>query len=200
MNIAILTVGCVLFFLYYVWELRKVHFDVRLLVQVAMFVALSSVLGLVVLYRFPQGGSLALASMLPIMVLSVEKGVGVGMTAGLVAALIGLINGATVIHPAQFLLDYILPFMVFGLSGILGLSKPAALIGAVLASLLSLFCNVLSGVIFFASYTPEGMNMWYYSIGYNVSTNGVEMLLSVVLLAVLPLRQISSLLVDKRPK
>jgi thiamine transporter len=50
--------------------------------------------------------------------------------------------------------------------------------------------HVLSGVIFFASYAPEGqqegLGLWLYSIGYNGSFVAVELLILLVILAVVP--------------
>ena len=46
------------------------------------------------------------------------------------------------------------------------------------------FFSVLSGVIFFAAYAPEGMNPIVYSVMYNGSYLGAEALLTVVLLSV----------------
>lgn len=177
----------VVFLLFYLYEVRKIKWSTSLVVQTAMLVAISFVLSMIKFYHYPQGGSLSLASMLPLMLCGILYGPGVGMTAGLASGLLSLMTDFYVIHPAQLMLDYFLPNMVFGLSGILGANgkiRPA--LGALLMSIISVGCNVLSGVVFFAAYAGE-MNVWVYSIIYNFSTNGLEALLSVAILLILPL-------------
>lgn len=182
-----LVVVSVVFLLFYLYEVRKIKWSTSLVVQTAMLVAISFVLSMIKFFHYPQGGSLSLASMLPLMLCGILYGPGVGMTAGLASGLLSLMTDFYVIHPAQLMLDYFLPNMVFGLSGILGATgkiRPA--LGALLMSIISVGCNVLSGVVFFAAYAGE-MNVWVYSIIYNGSTNGVEALLSVAILLILPL-------------
>ncbi len=180
----------VVFLLFYLYEVKRVKWNTSLVVQTAMLVAISFVLSMIKFYHYPQGGSLSLASMLPLMLCGIIYGPGVGMTAGLASGLLSLMMDFYVIHPAQLMLDYFLPNMVFGLSGILGTNgkiRPA--LGALFMSIISVGCNVLSGVVFFAAYAGE-MNVWVYSIVYNCSTNGLEALLSVAILLLLPLERI----------
>ena len=175
---------------FYLYEVRKVKWTTSLVVQTAMFVALSFVLSMIKFYHYPQGGSLSLASMLPLMLCGILYAPGVGMTAGVASGLLSLMTDFYVIHPAQLMLDYFLPNMMFGLSGMFGTTgkiRPA--LGALVCSVLSVFCNVLSGVVFFAAYAGE-MNVWRYSIIYNCSTNGIEALLSIAILLVLPLARL----------
>lgn len=185
-----LVVVSVVFLLFYLYEVRKIKWSTSLVVQTAMMVAISFVLSMIKFYHYPQGGSLSLASMLPLMLCGIIYGPGVGMTAGLASGLLSLMTDFYVIHPAQLMLDYFLPNMIFGLSGILGANgKIRSALGALFMSIISVGCNVLSGVVFFAAYAGE-MNVWVYSIIYNCSTNGLEALLSVAILLLLPLERI----------
>lgn len=185
-----LVVVSVVFLLFYLYEVRKIKWSTLLVVQTAMMVAISFVLSMIKFYHYPQGGSLSLASMLPLMLCGIIYGPGVGMTAGLASGLLSLMTDFYVIHPAQLMLDYFLPNMIFGLSGILGANgKIRSALGALFMSIISVGCNVLSGVVFFAAYAGE-MNVWVYSIIYNCSTNGLEALLSVAILLLLPLERI----------
>lgn len=185
-----LVVVSVVFLLFYLYEVRKIKWSTSLVVQTAMMVAISFVLSMIKFYHYPQGGSLSLASMLPLMLCGIIYGPGVGMTAGLASGLLSLMMDFYVIHPAQLMLDYFLPNMIFGLSGILGANgKIRSALGALFMSIISVGCNVLSGVVFFAAYAGE-MNVWVYSIIYNCSTNGLEALLSVAVLLLLPLERI----------
>jgi len=183
----LLLVAAVVWIVFYGYQVRKIRWNTRLITQVAMFVAVYFVLGQITIYRLPQGGSLSLVSMLPLMLCGVIYGPGVGMTAGAIAGLINLITGFYVIHPAQLMLDYFMPYMAYGLSGMLGYNNKIRLAtGALLSSCLAVFCNILSGVVFFASYAGEA-NVWIYSIGYNMSTNGFESALAIIILCLLPI-------------
>ena len=42
-------------------------------------------------------------------------------------------------------------------------------LGITLGGVLRFFCHVLSGVVFFGSFAPEGTNVWMYSAVYNGS-------------------------------
>jgi thiamine transporter len=46
-------------------------------------------------------------------------------------------------------------------------------------------CHVLSGVIFFASYAPEGQNVWIYSLVYNASFMAPSVIITAVVAWVL---------------
>ncbi|MBR2010054.1 MAG: energy-coupled thiamine transporter ThiT, partial [Peptococcaceae bacterium] len=58
-----------------------------------------------------------------------------------------------------------------------------------IAVVLSVSCNIVSGAVYFGSYAPEGMNPWVYSIVYNLMSNGVEGALSILVLMLLPLQR-----------
>lgn len=108
--------------------------------------------------------------------------------------IVSLVDGATIVHPAQVLLDYILPCMALGLSGILGTdSKGKVLMGCIIAVVLNVVCHTLAGYIFFAQYAPENMNPLIYSLVYNVTGSGVEGLLSAIVLTILPVTHLKKL-------
>ena len=171
--------------------------DARTIVMIAMFVAIAFVLNSIKIISMPYDGSVSLCSMMPIMLLAALLGNKAGLLGGFVLGLLSMIDGVYFIHPVQFLLDYILPYTLLGVAGIWGWQNKAKLcMGAVIAVLLSVSCNILSGGIYFGAYAPEGMNPWVYSIVYNMMTNGLEGLLSIVLLMVMPLKQFA-LIVSK---
>ena len=164
----------------------------KMLVMIAMCTAVAFVLNSIKIYSFPVGGSVSLCSMMPIMLLAALFGTRAGLLGGVILGLLSIMNGAYIIHPVQFLLDYFLPYMCLGLAGLGGYqNKGKLLLAAVFALLCSVGCNILSGAIFFGSYAPEGMNPWIYSIGYNMMTNGVEGALSILVLMLLPLQRIA---------
>jgi len=113
----------------------------------------------------------------------------------------GVIVGAlkTVIQPPffplQLPLDYFGAMMMIAFAPMFGTKNKSKLIfGAVLAGALSISFSILSGVIFFGQFAPEGMNVWIYSMVYNLSGSGVEILLSIIVLAIIPLKNLSQII------
>lgn len=170
----------------FVINMRKIRLTPLLMAQIAMSVALAAVLNNIILYRMPQGGSVTLASVLPILIMSYAYGPEVGMLTGFLFGIVNLFMGPFIIHPFQTLLDYPVPFMLIGVAGYFR-NRYA---GAVMAHILRLIPHVLSGVIFFAEYAPEGMNsgpgLWWYSITYNAPFILGELAIILVILAAVP--------------
>ena len=148
----------------------------RLMAEIGVAVALSAVLGLIKLFHMPQGGSVSL-EMLPILIVAIRWGGITGMLTGIVYGFVQLIIDAYVVHPAQFLLDYPIAYMLVGLAGFVmitniedKISSYAKILAAVLLGGVGRFiAHLLTGVIYFASFAPEGQNVWLYSIIYNGS-------------------------------
>ena len=149
-------------------------FSTRMLAEIGVAVALAVVLNFLKLWRMPQGGSISL-EMLPILIVAFRWGAGAGIFSGLAYGLLQLMFGAYIIHPVQLIMDYPLPYMILGVAGLFsirkdGVLKPLRMFWAVLvAGILRLIVHILSGVIFFGSYAPEGQNVWIYSTVYNAS-------------------------------
>ncbi|MDR1471680.1 MAG: energy-coupled thiamine transporter ThiT [Synergistaceae bacterium] len=141
---------------------------VTVLVEGALCVALSMVFSYLKLFSMPYGGSITL-EMAPLFYFSYRRGWRWGTLAGGLSGLLQMLLGGYVVHPAQAILDYPLAFACTGAVGVFVKSPPMTVCGTVAAGLLRLLCHVLSGVIFFSSYAPEGQNPWAYSIIYNVS-------------------------------
>lgn len=171
---------------------------IRILAEIALAVALASVLNLWQI-RLPwniAGGSITL-TMLPIFIVALRRGAGAGMIAGALYGTLDLIFNPYIVHWAQVLLDYPLPYLLVGLSG-LGASsyralvekaQPSASLVAALWMLLGgvgrFVAHLLSGVIFFAEYAPAGQNVWVYSIIYNASYLVPSLAASIVVALVL---------------
>ena len=173
--------------------MRKLN--VRTLIIVAMFAAIAFVLNSIKIFTMPYGGSVSCCSMMPILLLAVLLGNRAGMLGGLVLGCLSIINGAYVIHPIQFLLDYLLPYLFLGVAGFWGYqNRGKVLLGALIAVVLSVSCNIVSGAVYFGSYAPEGMNPWVYSIVYNLMSNGVEGALSILVLMLLPLQRFAEVI------
>lgn len=193
-SLVIIIISLVIFFMY-LKDINKNKFSTKEIVMIAMFSAISFILYMIQFIRYPQGGGITLFSMLPTMLLAILYGRGAGVTGGLIFGLLKLLNGAYVVHPAQFLLDYILSNMALGLAGEFGREKKSDMLkGCLFASGLSVLVSIISGVVYFGQYAPEGMNIVLYSCIYNISSAGVEGLLSSIILVLLPIKRFQKVL------
>ncbi len=137
----------------------------RMIAQVGVAVALATVLQYIKILQLPQGGSVSLQSV-PIIVMALLYGPKVGVLVGGVFGIVEVLLDSYVIHPIQFLLDYPIPFMALGLAGMWADRK---VLSITFAYCLRYLAHILSGVVFFGQYAPEGANVWIYSIVYNGS-------------------------------
>jgi thiamine transporter len=158
--------------------------DARVLTEAAISVALAFVLGLFVLFKMPFGGSVSL-EMIPLILLALRQGWRVGVVAGAAYGLLDLTIAPFVVHPLQLLLDYPMAFGVLGLAGLFRPTVRGAVLGATVAVLARFFCHFLSGVIFFASYAPEGWNPLLYSAAYNAAYLAPSLAIVIVVVVVL---------------
>jgi thiamine transporter len=155
---------------------------------ISIAVAMSYVLSLIKLFEMPQGGSVTLASMLPIIIISMIYGKNIGFLSGIIYGFLNLMVGGYVIHPVQLILDYPLAFMCIGFASIFhGKYDMKSKIGAVLVAFFTRFiCHFISGVVFFAS-SAKDQNVFLYSAIYNGGFLAVEMAIALVIIAPLPL-------------
>ena len=153
----------------------------RTMVEGALCVALSVALSMFKLFKMPQGGSVSLTT-LPLLVFALRNGCFAGASAGFTAGIIRLFLGAYIVHPLQALLDYPAALAAIGLAGIF---QSNIYLGVVTGMAGCLISYALSGVIFFASYAPEGTNALLYSIIYNATFLVPEMLIDIILIRLL---------------
>ncbi len=155
------------------------NISTRILAEMVLMIALAGALHGIKLITLPQGGSVTLGSMIPIMLFSLRRGPKLGMLAGAIFGLIVLIEEPFVFHPLQVLLDYPLAFGSLGLAGLFG-KHPMVGVGVAIAG--RFLSHFLSGIIFFATFAPEGTHPALYSIIYNGSYLGVEFIISGILI------------------
>lgn len=162
---ALVIVGVVL----YTVVRDKKKWSVRMLANASLCIALSFILSYVRLYKMPQGGSITLASMLPLFMFAYAYGVAPGMLAGMAYGFLQFIQDAYFVHPIELLLDYPLAFAMLGLCGLAPkFSERFGMIpGIVLGTLGRFLCAFISGIVFFGMYAPEGQHVMVYSAVYN---------------------------------
>lgn len=156
-------------------------------------VALSFALSYIKFFEMPQGGSITLASLLPVMLFAYVYGPKKGLFVGMIYGMLQAMQDPWIIHPAQFLLDYPVAFAMVGFAGLFrnvkALDKVPQVkfaLGAILAAALRFFAHVLSGVFAFGAYAMDAgqENFWIYSTAYN-SFVFVDLILVIVVGALL---------------
>ena len=165
----------------------------KTLVEAALLVALATALSLFKLADLPYGGSVTLASMLPILLLSYRHGTLWGLGGGAVFALLQQLLGLSNLSYfttwqsvlAVMLLDYFLAFTLVGLGGVfrrvVKKQSTALSLGALLVCALRYLCHVVAGATVWAGLSiPSGAAL-VYSLGYNATYMIPE---SIVLVAV----------------
>jgi thiamine transporter len=155
---------------------------VKILAEMASAIALSGALSLITIFTLPQGGSITLASMVPVLLFALRRGPKLGVIAGAILGLVVLVEMPFVVHPAQLLLDY--PF-AFGALGLAGLFRNRPLIGVAIGITGRFIMHFISGVIFFASYAWDGWNPIAYSAAYNAGYLIPEMVISGFLIVII---------------
>ena len=160
--------------------------DVRILVEGGIMIALVTLLSFIKVFEMPQGGSITAVSMAPILIYSCRHGVKKGLVVSTVYGILQyLLQGGFSIHPMSILLDYVLAFGVLGVAGMWKGRTWMELLGCCVAIVLRYVVLVISGVVVWGSYAPEGVSPLSYSIGYNASYMIPEGILTVVMIAVL---------------
>jgi thiamine transporter len=130
---------------------------VKILAEATVFVALTIVLKDVLppIYELPQGGSVTIAGLVPLLWFALRRGLRYGVFAGFIYGLIhAILPGAYIIHPVQGLLDYPLAFAALGLAGSL---KRIPILGAAVGIAGRFLCSFAAGIIFFTSLSIDGV-------------------------------------------
>lgn len=162
--------------------------NTKRLVFSAMAIALATVTGCFIkLPSLPQGGSVTLFSMLFICLIGNWYGLKAGLVAGVAYGIIQLITGPYIYHPLQVLLDYPLAFGALGLSGIFYNQKHGLIKGYIIGVLGRYICHLISGYIFFTSFTEMGvLGGIAYGLGYNATYIVPELIITLILIAIPP--------------
>lgn len=152
----------------------------RILTECAMMVAVSAVLMQVKLFEMPQGGSVTLCSMLPVILISFRDGPRWGVMTGLVLSALEMITGwyappagTFLAYFGMILLDYVLAFTLLGTASVF--AKPfknryaGVAVGTAVVCAFRFLCSFFSGFLIWSSNAPVGESAVWYSLGYNGS-------------------------------
>ena len=162
--------------------------NIKRLVLTAILLALGTALSMLKIWEMPLGGSVTLLSMLPIALISIEYGIGWGITSAFAYALIQMglalpqvfswgLSPIAIAGTIAF--DYILAFSSIGLSGILRKKGVVGISAGIFIALLARFIfHVISGTVIFDIWMPEG---WDNPLLYSICYNGAFMLPELVM-------------------
>lgn len=182
--------------------------NLRILIECAIMVALSTVLSYFKVYEMPFGGSITFASTLPLAVISYRHGLKFGIPTAFLASGIQLLQGLQNLSYAKtfvavlaiIFLDYLLAFTVVGLAGMFRnlvkeqtkLSQAVTLgAGVFVGVTLRFFCHLVSGSVVWYELTKEWyvddpthivnqFGPWMYSFVYNIAYMGPELLITLI--------------------
>jgi thiamine transporter len=182
----------------------------KVLTESAVMLALAFALSSAKLFEMPLGGSVTVASMLPIMLISFKWGNKAGLiTAFLYSvtqALQALASGNVFPYCEGIdtliiciLFDYIFPFTILGLAGMLygkfNNTNVDFIVGASVVVFLRFCSHFLTGVYIWGQWAPDGMGKYLYSFLYNGGFLGVDFaILLVVLVLMLKSEEVKKLI------
>lgn len=154
--------------------------NVLAITEAGIMVALASVLSVIKLLQLPYGGSVTVASMLPIIIYAYrhgfKRGVGAALSASVIQLLLGLRNFSYFTTwqslVALGLFDYVLAFTVFGIAPLFKKIMPyrSALVSAALtSSALRYICHTITGATVWAGLSVPTSAALIYSLSYNAT-------------------------------
>ena len=165
---------------------KKATLTTRQLVFSAVAIALAVVCSMIKLFEMPMGGSVTLLSMLFIVLIAYWYGPYVGLMTAVAYGLVQFVMEPIFYTLPQMLLDYPLAFGALGLAGFFNKKKFGLQIGYLIGVVGRFIFATLSGIIFFASYAPEGMHPLVYSMGYNASYLLPEAIVTLIIISIKP--------------
>lgn len=165
----------------------------------AILIALATVLAFVskvIPVQFLQGGSVTIASMVPIIVISLKLGTKWGLISGVTYGCIQMLMGfypaptPTFINMALVvLLDYIIAFGVLGLASFFykmcGKNNFGIAFSGFMVTLLRYVCHIFSGILIWGVYAEEGQTVLTYSLLYNGGYMIPEIIITTIVLVLL---------------
>ena len=163
-----------------------------MLTESALMIALAVALSIFAVFHLPNGGSVTIGSMLPILLISFKYDFKWSVLTAFAYSLLQMFMGFYP-PPTQdllsfvlvILLDYVIAFTVLCFAGPIyrklgdGLSDSLRMTIACCICFAGRFiCHFLSGILIWDVYAPEGQPVWLYSLTYNGSYMLAEALIT----------------------
>lgn len=167
------------------------------LTECAVMLALAFALSCAKIFEMPMGGSVTIASMLPIMLISVKYGIVTGLSTSMLYAITQLMQAFASANVFPYcetgaalalcvIFDYLVPFTVIGLAGIFRKIKITrnveinVYIGIISVVILRFLCHFITGVVIWGQWAPDGMGKYLYSFLYNAGFLSVDFLICII--------------------
>jgi thiamine transporter len=159
----------------------------KILAEMIVFIAMANALYLISKFylpflHLPQGGSITVASMVPLLWFSLRRGLRWGLEAGVAYGLVHIVVSGDIYYPAQIILDYPLAFGALGLAGAF---QKHPMTGVGVGILGRFICHFSSGVVFFGQYAWAGWNVLAYSAAYNATYLVPELVIDASIIYIL---------------
>ena len=176
---------------------------IRTICEIGIFAALGFVFdelqGILSKGIFVNGGSIGFA-MIAVLIVAYRRGFIPAFLTGLLMGLLDIATSAYILNPMQLLLDYILPYAVVGIAGLL---KPLfdkydgkaerilwLIAGAFVGGLAKFLSHYFAGIFFWAdpanfAWDLNKMNPYLYCAVYNVAFIGPSIILTGALLVII---------------
>lgn len=172
----------------------------QILIEAAILAAAAMVLDLLPSIQLAAGISVSFA-MVPVFIVALRWGWKAGIFSGFLWGVLQIVTGdATILHPIQAIVEYLLAFAMVGVAGFFASiiqeqleqqRKKAVLvtvgIAIFVASFARYFWHFVAGYYFWGSYAPEGMS----AIWYSFVVNGTTMILTFILCAIVLIALVS---------
>ena len=165
---------------------KKNVLTTKQLVYSAVAIALAVVCSMIKFANLPMGGSVTLFSMLFITLIGYWYGPYVGLMSAVSYGLVQFVMEPIFYTIPQMILDYPLAFGALGLAGFFANKKHGLQIGYLVGVFGRYIFAVISGVVFFGSYAPEGTPAIVYSVGYNATYLLPEAIATLIVISIPP--------------
>ena len=132
------------------------RYETKHLAFAGMALSASFVLSYLKVSPVTYGGSITLASFVPVLLYAYVFGAGEGLLVGLIFGLLNFISSPYVLTPMTFVLDYLLAFSSIAVIGVFRKAKrlqntgKSFVFGTVTVYLVRFLCHLFSGFIYFA--------------------------------------------------
>ena len=141
----------------------------------------------------PNGGSITLASFVPVLIYTYAYGPVRGLFVGIIFGLLNFISGPWILTPFTFLLDYVLAFAMIGLFGFFRKATKSMyaniVIGTVVMFVGRFVMHLISGILYFQADAVwaelPADNAFLYSFLYQLVYLPADALISLIVMLVL---------------
>lgn len=165
---------------------KKAKLTTKQLVFSAVAMALAMLCSMIKFADLPMGGSVTLFSMLFIVLIGYWYGPYVGIMTAVAYGLLQFVTEPIFYTIPQMLIDYPCAFGALGLAGFFSGKKHGLQIGYLAGVLGRYVFAVISGVVFFGAYAPEGTPAIVYSLGYNATYLVPEAVITLIVISIPP--------------